>query len=139
VFTNHSRYDLLTEAYLPLLPTSIIEAGIKAYLSSFFEICDLVIVPSLSMHNVLKDYLEASTPVQIIPHGLDLSIYQVGIQPVNRTDLGFSSSDLICIYMGRLSPEKNLSFLLYAFHDVAQSNPDLRLPPSARLAKYAME
>ncbi len=55
VFTNHTRYDLLTQAYIPILPETIGDAALKAYLSPFYRACDLVIVPSPSMRQVLED------------------------------------------------------------------------------------
>jgi glycosyltransferase involved in cell wall biosynthesis len=127
VFTNHTRYDLMTQAYLPILPESIGDAALKAYLSPFYRACDLVIVPSLSMRGILVDHFGLDSPVEVIPNGLDLAPYREKIQPIDRTKFGFTKNDVICIYVGRLSPEKNLSLLLRAFYGVAMTYDHVRL------------
>ena len=127
VFTNHSRYDLITQAYLPILPESISEAAFKAYLSPFYRACDLIIVPSHSMCKVLADQFGINSPVEIIPNGVDLTPYRAGNQPIDRTMFGFSANNVISTYVGRLSPEKNLSLLIRAFYGVAMTYDHVRL------------
>jgi glycosyltransferase involved in cell wall biosynthesis len=127
VFTNHTRYDLMTQAYLPILPETIGDAALKAYLSPFYRACDLVIVPSPSMRQILEEHFGLISPVEVIPNGLDLTPYRKEIQPVDRSTFGFSANDVISIYVGRLSPEKNLSFLLRAFYGVAMTYDHVRL------------
>jgi 1,2-diacylglycerol 3-alpha-glucosyltransferase len=127
VFTNHTRYDLLTQAYLPLLPEAIGEAALKAYLSPFYRACDLVIIPSPSMHSVLLKHFGLDSPVEVIPNGLDLTPYHTHIEPIRRSLFGFTTDDVILIYVGRLSPEKNLSLLLRAFFGVASTYQNVRL------------
>jgi 1,2-diacylglycerol 3-alpha-glucosyltransferase len=127
VFTNHSRYDLITQAYIPMLPETISEAAFKAYLSPFFRACDLIIVPSQSMQKVFEDQYGPISPITVIPNGVDLTPYRVNNQPVDRSVFGFSESDVISIYVGRLSPEKNLSLLIRAFYGAAMTYDNLRL------------
>lgn len=127
VFTNHTRYDLLAQAYLPILPETIGDAALKAYLSPFYRACDLVIVPSPSMLHILEEHFGLISPVEVIPNGLDLTPYREEIPPVDRSRFDFSSHDVICIYVGRLSPEKSLSLLLRAFYGVAMTYEHVRL------------
>jgi 1,2-diacylglycerol 3-alpha-glucosyltransferase len=127
VFTNHSRYDLITQAYLPILPESISEAAFKAYLSPFYRACDLIIVPSQSMLKVLEDQFGLTSPIEIIPNGVDLTPYRIGNQPIDRTIFGFSTDNVISTYVGRLSPEKNLSLLIRAFYGAAMTYDHVRL------------
>jgi len=127
VFTNHTRYDLMTQAYVPLLPESIGDAALKAYLSPFYRSCDLVIVPSMSMRNILIEHFGLATPIEVIPNGLDLAPYREIIQPIDRSEFGFTSNDVISVYVGRLSPEKNLPLLLRAFYGVAMTYDHVRL------------
>jgi glycosyltransferase involved in cell wall biosynthesis len=127
VFTNHTRYDLLAQAYLPILPETIGEAALKAYLSPFYRACDLVIVPSPSMRQVMEQHFGLISPVEVIPNGLDLTPYRADIQSVDRSQFGFSANDVISIYVGRVSPEKNLSLLIRAFYGVAMTYDHVRL------------
>ena len=127
VFTNHTRYDLYTQAYLPILPETIGEVALKAYLSPFFRACDLIIVPSPSMRTVLKGHFGELSSLEVIPNGLDLVPYLVNPQPVDRAMLGFTNTDVVSIFVGRLAPEKNLSLLLRAFYGVAMTYDNVRL------------
>jgi 1,2-diacylglycerol 3-alpha-glucosyltransferase len=127
VFTNHTRYDLLAQVYLPAIPETIGEAALKAYLSPFYRACNLVIVPSPRMRNVLEDHFGSVSPIEVIPNGVDLTPFKADVQPIDRSAFGFSIDDVICIYVGRLSPEKNISFLLRSFYGVAMTDDRARL------------
>ncbi|HSB66099.1 MAG TPA: glycosyltransferase [Anaerolineales bacterium] len=127
VFTNHTRYDLFAQAYLPFLPDTIGDAALKAYLSPFYHACDLVIVPSPSMRTILDTQYGNELPVTVIPNGLDLTPYKSSIQPVDRALFGFSPDHVVCVYVGRLSPEKDLNLLLRAFYGIAMSFDHVRL------------
>ena len=127
VFTNHTRYDLLAQAYLPFLPEQVGEAALKAYLAPFYRACDLVVVPTPSMRQVLVDHFGLDSPVEVIPNGLELSRYRTIVQPIDRKVFGFSHTDVVAIYIGRLSPEKSLSLLLRAFYGVAMTYDHVRL------------
>src|ERR1041384_4210080 len=71
VFTNHSRYDLLAQAYLPIMPDEMSHSLLQAYLPDFCEAVDLVISPSASMEKILRE-LGVNSPIEVIPNGVDL-------------------------------------------------------------------
>jgi glycosyltransferase involved in cell wall biosynthesis len=127
VFTNHTRYDLYTQTYLPILTKSIGDGSLKAYLSQFYRACDLVIIPSNSMHQVLVENFGLDSPVVVIPNGVDLEPFYKDNEPVDREIFGYSKDNVISIFVGRLAPEKNLLFLLRVFQKVAMSDPHVRL------------
>jgi glycosyltransferase involved in cell wall biosynthesis len=127
IFTNHTRYDLIPQAYIPLLPESISDVALKAYLSPFYKACDLVIVPSKSMMKVLEEHFNFTSPVEVIPNGLDLTPFRSARQPVDRSVFGFNNDHVIATYVGRLSPEKNLSLLIRAFYGVVMTYEHVRL------------
>ena len=113
VFTNHTRYDLYAQAYLPLLPEELSDTFLQTYMPPFCQAVDLVISPSIGMGEVLKK-LGVSTPIEIIPNGVDLQLFHTDCEDC-RQDFGFSEQDILLIYSGRLGPEKNLDFLIRAF------------------------
>ena len=127
VFTNHSRYDLITQAYIPILPESIGDAALKAYLSPFYRACNLVIVPSASMLKVIEDHFGLIAPIEVIPNGLDLTPYRSVSHPVDRSMFGFTNDHVVITYVGRLSPEKNISLLIRAFYGMAMNYDHVRL------------
>jgi 1,2-diacylglycerol 3-alpha-glucosyltransferase len=49
VFTNHSRYDLYAQAYLPMMPEEVSLGMLQAYMPPFCKAMDLVITPSPGM------------------------------------------------------------------------------------------
>jgi 1,2-diacylglycerol 3-alpha-glucosyltransferase len=127
VFTNHTRYDLFSQAYIPLLPETLSDAALKAYLAPFYRACDLVIIPSPSMRAVLEEHFGLDSPVEVIPNGVDLTPFREGIGSIDRAQFGFSKENVVATYVGRLAPEKNLTLLLRSFYGVASTYDQVRL------------
>jgi len=126
IFTNHTRYDLYSQAYLPPMADIIGAAAVQAYLPSFCRACDMVISPSVGMRDVLVGF-GVDTPIEIAPNGVDLRPFQNLSNSIDRQELGFSAEDVVLIYVGRLGPEKNLQFLLRSFAGVVQAYDHARL------------
>ena len=126
VFTNHTRYDLYAQAYVPALPEGLSEPFLKTYLSSFCQSCDLVIAPSSGVREVLRRF-GVKAHIEVVPNGVDLSPFSCDPEPINRAKIGFADSDILLVYTGRLGPEKNLPFLLRAFAGIAKSYDDVGL------------
>jgi 1,2-diacylglycerol 3-alpha-glucosyltransferase len=125
VFTNHSRYDLLAQAYLPMMPDEMSHSLLQAYMPDFCEAVDLVISPSESMAKMLRE-LDVKSHIEVIPNGVDLQKFHEA-KPFPRSRFGFTERDILLIYAGRIAPEKNLSFLLQAFAGIAQMLPNVYL------------
>jgi 1,2-diacylglycerol 3-alpha-glucosyltransferase len=118
IFTNHTRYDLYAQAYLPGVPEMVGTGALQAYLPRFCRSCDLVMSPSAGMKKVLQR-LGVDTPIEVVPNGVDLHEFRETITPINRAEWGISVEDVILIFVGRLGPEKNLAFLLRSFAGTA--------------------
>lgn len=125
-FTNHTRYDLYAQAYVPALPEGLSEPFLKTYLSSFCGSCDLVIAPSNGVREVLHQ-LGVTAHIEVVPNGVDLSPFSHVTEPIDRSEFGFSESNTLLVYTGRLGPEKNLPFLLRAFSGIAKSYENVGL------------
>jgi len=119
IFTNHTRYDLYAQAYLPLLPEEISDSFLQAYMPPFCEAMNLVISPSEGMAGILRG-MGVSAPIAVIPNGVELQLFYKA-EPQSRADFGFTPSDILLIYTGRIATEKNLAFLLQSFAGVAQA------------------
>lgn len=126
VFTNHTRYDLYSQAYLPPMADIIGAAAVQAYLPAFCRACDMVISPSAGMRDVLVGF-GVDAPIEIAPNGVDLRPFQNPAPSIDRRELGLSAEDVVLIYVGRLGPEKNLQFLLRSFTGVIQAYDHARL------------
>jgi glycosyltransferase involved in cell wall biosynthesis len=124
-FTNHTRYDLYAQAYLPMMPEEMSLGLLQAYMPSFCEAVDLVIAPSAGMEKVLRQ-LNVEGDIAVIPNGVDLKIFQEA-KPLSRADLGYKEDDILLVYAGRIALEKNLPFLLKSFAGVAHTLPNTHL------------
>ncbi|MGQ0602514.1 MAG: glycosyltransferase [Anaerolineales bacterium] len=126
VYTNHTRLDLYAHHYLPsVVPDAVGETFLRAYMPNFCAQCDVVISPSAGLAEVLRG-LGVNSPIRVIPNGIDLAPFEQ-VQPVTRAEAGLPEEALVLMYVGRLSAEKNLTFLLRAFFGVAAAHPDVVL------------
>jgi len=126
VFTNHTRYHVQASYYMPFVPEGLSRAFLEAYLPQFTDQCDLVIAPSQGIERVLRE-LGVTCHVEVVPNGVDVAQFQRPPAPLSRRDLGLPDRATVAITVGRLGPEKNLSFLLRAFARIAAEVPDLHL------------
>ncbi|MGZ6347563.1 MAG: glycosyltransferase [Anaerolineales bacterium] len=143
VFTNHTRYDLYAQAYVPLLPEEISTSFLQSYMPPFCAAVDLVISPSPGMADVLRK-LGVTSPIEVVPNGVELERYKQVCEDC-RLEFGFSQQDILLIYSGRLGPEKSVDFLIKAFAGVAESVENVHLillgggPEDEQLKKLATE
>ncbi len=124
VFTFHTRYEKYIQEYISIAPElsgKLAETLVRRYL----EKCDHVIAPTKS----IRDYIETfhlDVPVTIIPTPIDLIQFQ-DLQPERiRNELALEDANIL-MYLGRLSPEKNLGFLLNAFAKIWRVEKNTRL------------
>jgi len=120
VFTNHTRYDLYAQAYMPLLPEEISDSFLHSYMPPFCTAVDLVISPSLGVVDVLRK-LGVTCQIEVVPNGVELDRFQQTYPEDGRAELGFTAEDTLLVYSGRLGPEKNIDFLLRSFCGAAEA------------------
>ena len=125
VFTLHSHYDVYARRYVPIMPklaSMVAEEIVKRYL----EKCTHVVAPTPSIRDFILHEYEADVSVTVVPTPVDLGMYH-DLEPRRvRADLGLEEAELL-LYVGRLSEEKDLDFLLRAFARVAAERPQARL------------
>lgn len=125
VYTNHTRYDLYAQAYLPMVPDEMSQGLLQAYMPSFCKAVDLVIAPSAGMEKVLRQF-NVDVHVEVVPNGVDLKDFHAAV-PLARAEFGYKEDDVLLVYSGRIAPEKNLPFLLKSFAGIAQALPNVYL------------
>ncbi|HEY72029.1 MAG: hypothetical protein DRJ03_21070 [Chloroflexi bacterium] len=126
VYTNHTRYHLQASNYIPFLPEELSWIFMEAYLPNFTAQCDLVVAPSRGVKEVLQE-LGVTCHIEVIPNGVDVARFQHPPAPLSKRDAGLPDDAVAAIMVGRLGPEKNLSFLLRAFARIASGAPNLHL------------
>ncbi|MBI3162749.1 MAG: glycosyltransferase [Chloroflexi bacterium] len=125
VYTNHTRYDLYAQTYLPLMPEEMSQGILQAYMPSFCEAVQLVIAPSVGMEKVLRQ-LNVDVKIEVVPNGVDLKNFN-NAKPHSRAELGYKENDILLVFAGRIALEKNIPFLLKSFAGVAQAIPNAQL------------
>lgn len=125
VYTNHTRYDLYAQAYLPLMPDEVSIGLLQTYMPSFCKAMDLVITPSAGMERILRQ-LNVDSPIAVVPNGVDLKSFHSAV-PHSRASFGYKADDILLVYAGRIALEKNLPFLLQSFKGIAQAIPNVHL------------
>ncbi len=125
VYTNHTRYDLYAQAYLPMMPEEMSQGLLQTYMPSFCNAVDLVIAPSAGMKKILRQ-LNVERDVEVVPNGVDLKDFLTA-KPLSRDQFGYKEDDILLVYSGRIALEKNLPFLLKSFAGIAEALPKAQL------------
>jgi glycosyltransferase involved in cell wall biosynthesis len=126
VFTNHTRYDLYSDAYAGYVPRPLRYAFLQRTLREAYEQAALVIAPSAGIAEWLSD-LDVCDNIEVIPNGVDTRPFAHPSAPVSRAALGLSEEDVVVCYCGRVAPEKNSLLLAESFALAAEASPSLRL------------
>ena len=126
VFTNHTRYDLYSDAYARFVPQAARYGYLRRSLHDFAERCQLVVAPSPSIASWLHDFAGVAG-AEVIPNGIDAAAFAHPAHPVAREDLGFARDDVVFCYAGRLGPEKSSVRLAEEFARANAVAPRTRL------------
>ncbi|GAB4144089.1 MAG: glycosyltransferase family 4 protein [Candidatus Promineifilaceae bacterium] len=121
VYTNHTRYDLYTEAYTPL-PQPAADAIMRQIWPELTDMCDVVIAPSASMRRVMESF-GVRRPIEVIENGIDLAPFRSPPRPFSRAELGLPQTGVVFVFVGRLAEEKNVGMLLRQFAAVHEWSP----------------
>jgi len=107
------------------MPEEVSHGLLQAYMPDFCDEMDLVISPSQGMKKILREY-GVKSHIEVVPNGVDLIRFH-NASPLSRSDFGFTSEDILLVYVGRIAPEKNLEFLIQGFAGVTQVIPNVYL------------
>lgn len=111
VFTHHTMYERYTH-YVPG-DSPAMARFVMNLATGYANLCDRVLAPSESVAAVLRER-GVTTPVDVVPTGVDTELFARGDGPGFRRRLGIPAQAFVVGHVGRLAPEKNLSFLAEA-------------------------
>jgi len=126
VFTNHTRYDIYSDAYARFFPRGFRMSFLRANLHSFAEKIDLVISPSPGIKQWLSDFGITDDAV-LLSNCVDTEPFLHPAHVRNRTEFGFAEDSVVFCYLGRIGPEKNLDLLVDAFIRAAAADSRVSL------------
>ncbi|MCC0036793.1 MAG: glycosyltransferase [Hoeflea sp.] len=112
VFTHHTRYELY--GHYVAQDSELLKRLALSLSLGYCDLCDGVIAPSQSIADFLAEH-GVSTPVSVVPTGVDVSCFAAGERARGRSVLSVPDDVFLAGHVGRLAPEKNLAFLAEAF------------------------
>ena len=124
LFTYHTRYDQYVH-YVPMAHDLAREITIK-YSSNFCNCCNHVIVPSAEIETNIRAFA-VRTPISVIPSGVPIDKFVNGQKDWLRQHYLIPEENRILLFVGRLTKEKNIPFLIQAFQEVKSNLPHTTL------------
>lgn len=126
VSTNHTLYTEYAH-YMPLLPASWTRELLVRWMKGFYNRCDLVLAPSQLTRERLIDGYGVTSPIAVVPTGIQPPPYILISKAAARRELGLPERSRILLYVGRLAQEKNLETLIHAFARICERIDDTYL------------
>ena len=126
VETYHTLFEEYFHHYLPFLPKAWLAAAARMISRKECDGVTAVIAPSSAMKQALLEY-GVSSPIHIIPTGLNLADFAHCDGPAFRARHGIAPERPVMAYVGRVAFEKNLDFLLRVTEQLRHSLPDVLL------------
>ncbi|MEO7597872.1 MAG: glycosyltransferase [Opitutus sp.] len=121
IFTHHTRYEDYTH-YVPFDSPTLKEVAINLS-TQFANLCDGVIAPSESIARLIRRR-GVEVPIRVVPTGIDVGAFASGDGARFRQKFKISSSTFVVGHIGRLAPEKNLSYLAEGVAAFIKKTPD---------------
>lgn len=119
VTTVHTDYRLF--ARLVPLPEPLVEGYMRLRTAGYCNKCDLVTTPVKSMRRLLRRH-GVRAPISLLPNPTDIASFRAGDGAAVRKRLGLGPEAVVMGFVGRLSAEKNVAFLLKAAALVLRSH-----------------
>jgi 1,2-diacylglycerol 3-alpha-glucosyltransferase len=124
IFTYHTRYDQYMH-YFPVAQDLAKEVTIK-YSSLFCNNCNYLIAPSVEIEAIIRGF-EVKTPIAVIPSGVALEKFTGGEPGWLHRNFAIPTNNRLLLFVGRLTQEKNLPFLIETFRIVKMERPQTTL------------
>jgi 1,2-diacylglycerol 3-alpha-glucosyltransferase len=121
VFTHHTLYEEYTH-YVPFDSPGLKQFTMELS-TSYANLCDAVIAPSESIAKLIRER-GVEVPIKVIPTGIDVEGFASGDGKKFRKENKIAPDAFVVGHLGRLAPEKNLSFLCRAVCLFLRKNPE---------------
>jgi len=132
ISTCHTHWEQYFEHYIPGIPSRFARAIARTIMRTAYKGDDVVIVPSLHIASVLRDYgLKKNFP--LIPTGIDASFFTEDKDRDARVKRAMVerfprlAKGPILLFVGRVGQEKNVAFLFGVLERARSRYPDISL------------
>lgn len=123
VFTHHTLYEQYTH-YVPF-DSEVMKRFVVQLSTKYANMCDRIIAPSQSIADLIISR-GVKRPVTEIPTGVDIEFFKKGDGRSFRQSAGIPADAFVIGHVGRLAPEKNLSYLARAASRCLTANKNAR-------------
>lgn len=123
IFTHHTLYEHYTH-YLPMQSETAGEFAADVA-TRFANRCAAVVAPSRSVRDLIVSR-GVTTPVHVIPTGIDTELLASGDGEAARGTFGLPSDAPVIGHLGRLAEEKNLGYLSTSIGLALRARPESR-------------
>lgn len=123
VFTNHTLAERYAERFG--LDSDFGKRLIKSLPTEYANHCSQVVVPTQGVAEIIRQR-GVTAPIAVAPTGIDTDFYAQGDRAGFRQQHGIPEDAFVIGHLGRLVPEKNLTYLAAAMAIVLKKHPDAR-------------
>ncbi len=125
VFTNHTRHDLYVQNYPPVLRAFILNYITRAIRQSV-RASVLTTAPSHDSASWLQSIVpDAADKIRVVHNGILIDVLDRSVGHPDRGALNIGADQTLFIYVGRVTPEKNLKVLAQAMVRAVDLGADL--------------
>lgn len=127
IYTYHTSITDYTHYVKFIGGTRVMKYAARWFSSASTNLGDQIVVPSPKFQRLLLAQ-KISSPITVIPNGIDLSSFNAAKKPGSlRNRLGIKPEAPILLTVGRMDPEKRLDFIVDAFAILSQKIPNAHL------------
>jgi glycosyltransferase involved in cell wall biosynthesis len=125
VFTNHTRHDLYALHYPPVMRAFILWYTRRA-IRLFVQASALSTAPSHDSASWLQSIVpEAASKIRVVHNGVLINVFDESSGQPDRSALSIGVDQTLFIYVGRVTPEKNLGMLSTAMVRAVEQGADV--------------
>lgn len=124
IYTNHTRHDMYVSHYpRPVQP--FFQRHVAKSVARFIRASAVATAPSQDTADWMRSLApDAADRVRVMHNGIDLSVFDCIEAPNSRRGLGIGEDSIVFVYVGRLTPEKNLPVFAEPFVKAVQAGID---------------
>ena len=129
IFTNHCHHTEYAKIYFR--ERVVLPYAAEKWIKWFSNEADRVIAPSSKFKELLQGY-GVVRPIDILQTGVDTTFFEKSEATIRaaktlRVTYNIPKEALVLIYVGRMSDEKNVMYLVETFARLEKNNPDLHM------------
>lgn len=129
VYTVHTMYEeymhFISKTLAKCFPKTMLKI-VKKVMKRHIKNADVTIVPTKKIEDLMLSY-NIDAEYHIVPTGLKLEMFKKELYKEEdildlKKQLGFTNNDFVCVFIGRVSLEKNIDLLINGFKDIDNQN-----------------